>query len=127
MRPEGCQADVLHALASMPFLDRAEMVTVTGWSKGAVYEAVERLEIGGFCAAVPHAAVLFPQTQRYHLTAAALHRLSEEQGASPDELMRSHPVSAQWRRNLMERMDALASVYRLACDLAAVAYPIRFR
>ena len=56
MRPAGCEAEVIRALASMPFLDRTEMVAVTGRSKGAVYEAVERLEQGGFCTAVPHAA-----------------------------------------------------------------------
>ena len=34
MRPAGCEAQTLRALASMPFLDRTEMVAVTGWSKG---------------------------------------------------------------------------------------------
>ena len=37
MRPEGCEADLLRALASMPFLDRQEMVAVSGWSRAAVY------------------------------------------------------------------------------------------
>ena len=51
MRTEGCEAQTLRALASMPFLDRTEMVAVTGWSKAAVHEAVDRLDSGGFCAA----------------------------------------------------------------------------
>ena len=127
MRPAGCEAEVIRALASMPFLDRTEMVAVTGRSKGAVYEAVERLEQGGFCTAVPHAASLFPQTQRYHLAAAGLHWLAGEEGKSLDDLMLERPLSAQWRRNLMERLDALASIYRLAAGLAALEYPIRFR
>ena len=127
MRPAGCEAEVIRALASMPFLDRTEMVAVTGRSKGAVYEAVERLEQGGFCTAVPHAAPFFPQTQRYHLAAAGLHWLAGEEGKSLDDLMLERPVSAQWRRNLMERLDALASIYRLAAGLAALEYPIRFR
>ena len=59
MKPEGCEAQTLRALASMPFLDRTEMVAVTGWSKAAVHEAVDRLDSGGFCAAVPHATTLF--------------------------------------------------------------------
>ena len=54
MKPEGCEADLLRALSRMPFLDRLEMVAVCGWSRGAVYEAVEKLESGGFCASVPH-------------------------------------------------------------------------
>ena len=128
MRPEGCEAQTLRALASMPFLDRTEMVAVTGWSKAAVHEAVDRLDSGGFCAAVPHATALFPSsTQRFHLTAAGLGRLAEEEEATLDELVRDRPVSAQWRRNLMGRLDSLATIYRLAAAVSGVAYPIRFR
>ena len=128
MRTEGCEAQTLRALASMPFLDRTEMVAVTGWSKAAVHEAVDKLDSGGFCAAVPHATALFPSpTQRFHLTAAGLGRLAEEEEASLDELVRDRPVSAQWRRNLMGRLDSLATIYRLAAAVSGVAYPIRFR
>ena len=127
MRPEGCEAELLRALAEMPFLDRLEMVEVSGWSRGAVYGAVEKLETGGFCAPAPHAADSLPPTRRFHLTAAGLRRLAVEEGVSLDELVRLYPVSAQWRRSLMERLDALAAVYRLACAVSSVAFPVRFR
>ena len=96
MKPAGCEADLLRALASMPFLDRLEMVAVCGWSRGAVYEAIESLESGGFCASVPHAVDPLPPARRFHLTAAGLRRLAGEEGVALDELVRSHPVSAQW-------------------------------
>ena len=128
MRPQGCEPDLLRAMASTPFLDRTEMVAVSGWSRAAVYEAVDRLDRGGFCAALPHATPLFPSsTQRYYLTAAGLRRLAGEEGASLDELLRSRPVSAQWRRSLMGRLDSLAVVYALAVAVSAAAYPIGFR
>ena len=127
MRPEGCEADLFRALAWMPFLDRQEMVAVSGWSRAAVYEAVQKLEAGGFCASVLHAVDPFPPARRFHLTAAGLRRLAGEEDTSLDELVRSRPVSAQWRRGLMERLDALAAVYHLACLLSNVAFPIRFR
>ena len=127
MRPEGCEADLLRALTWMPFLDRQEMVAVSGWSRAAVYEAVQKLEAGGFCASVFHAVDPFPPARRFHLTAAGLRRLAGEEDTSLDELVRSRPVSAQWRRGLMERLDALAAVYHLACLLSNVAFPIRFR
>ena len=95
MRPEGCEAELLRALAEMPFLDRLEMVEVSGWSRGAVYGAVEKLESGGFCAPALHAADPLPPTRRFHLTAAGLRRLAEEEGVSLDELVRIRPVSAQ--------------------------------
>ena len=127
MRPEGCEARLLRALASMPFLDRTEMVAVTGRSRGAVYEAVERLEASGLCASVLHATELVPQARRFHLTESGLRRLAEEEGKALDELVRSRPVSAQWRRSLMERLDAVAVIYHLASAVSDVAYPIRFR
>ena len=127
MRPAGCEAEILRALASMPFIDRMDLAAVSGWSRGAVYEAVDRLDRGGFCDAVTHATGLFPATERFHLTAAGLERLAAEEGISLDELVRLQPVSDRWRRILMERLDALASVYRLAAVLSGIAYPIRFR
>ncbi len=143
MKPGGCEEELLRALAQMPFLDRLEMVAVSGWSRGAVYEAVERLESGGFAASVPHATDLVPPTRRFHLTADGLSRLAGEEDIDPvsspvldpdrgtgqalDELVLSHPVSAAWRRILMERLDALAVIYRLAAAVSGVAYPIRFR
>ena len=127
MRPEGCEPDLLRALASMPFLHRLEMVAVSGWSRGAVYEAVKKLESGGFCASVLHATELLPQARRFHLTAAGLRRLAEEEGIALEELVRSRPVSAQWRRSLMERLDALAAVYSVASAVSDIAFPVRFR
>ena len=127
MKPEGCEADLLRALSRMPFLDRLEMVAVCGWSRGGVYEAVEKLESGGFCASVPHATGLLPPSRRFHLTESGLRRLADEEGMAPDELVRSRPVSAQWRRSLMERLDAVASVYGVASTVSSLAFPIRFR
>ena len=127
MRPEGCEADLLRALSRMPFLDRLEMVAVTGWSRGAVYEAVERLESGDLCASVLHATELLPQARRFHLTESGLRRLADEMDTSLGELVRARPVSSQWRRSLMERLDAVASVYGVASAVSDVAFPVRFR
>ena len=127
MRLPACEGELLRCLASMPFLDRLEMAAVSGWSRGAVYEAVRKLEGAGLIAPVPHAAELIPPTRRYHLTAAGINRLAEHEGMTLDEALRARPVSAQWRRILLERLDAVAVVYRLASAVSNVAHPIRFR
>ena len=127
MRPEGCESELLRALARMPFLDRTAMVAVTGRSRGAVHEAVDRLEGGGFCASVHHAADPFSPVRRFHLTVAGLRRLADEEDRPLEALLRDRPVSAQWRRNLMERLDALAVIYHIASLLSDAAFPIRFR
>ena len=121
------EADTLRLLSHMPLLDRLEAVAVSGWSRGAVYRAVESLEREGLAASVPHASELTPATRRYWLTADGLRRLAREEGADVDGLLRSRPVSNQWRRLLMERLDAVGVVYRLASAISTLAHPIRFR
>ena len=127
MRPEGCEPDLIRALSRMPFLERQEMVALSGWSKAGVHEAVERLEAAGLVASVLHAVDPFPQARRFHLTAAGLRKLADDEDRPLDSLLRERPVSAQWRRSLMERLDALAVIYRVACLLSGVSYPIRLR
>ena len=127
MRPEACETELLRRLTAMPFLDRLEMAAVSGRSRGAVYEAVKKLEASGVAASVPHATPLIPSTRRYFLTAAGLHRLARYEGMTVDELLARCPVSEQGRRVLMERLDAAAVIYRVASAISNAAYPIRFR
>ena len=122
-----CEGELLRRIAAMPFLDRLDMVAVSGWSRGAVYPAVERMAGDGLVESIPHVAGDIPPTRRYSLTAAGLHRLSREYGMTVDELLRLYPVSEQARRILLARLDPLASVYRLASAISNVAHPIRFR
>ena len=127
MRTSRCESEILRALAEMPFLDRLELAAVTGRSRGAVYGAVAGLEQDGCCQAVPHGTGLFPASERFHLTAAGLRRLAEQEGQSLGELLRLHPVSEGWRRILLERLDGVAAVYRLAAALSGLARPLQFR
>ena len=121
------EAQTLRLLADMPLIDRLEAVAVSGWSRGAVYNAFESLEIDGLADSVPHASELISSTRRYRLTAGGLRTLALEDGMDVDELLRSRPVSAQWRRVLVERLDAVAVIYRLASAISGVEHPIRFR
>ncbi len=125
MRP--VDGELLRLLADMPFLDRLEAFAVSRWSTGGVYKAVRRLEDAGLAAPVPHATDLTAPTRRFHLTAAGLRLLAQEEGVSVDGLLRSRPVSTQWRRLLLERLDAVAVVYRIAAAVANIHHPIRFR
>ena len=107
----GCRGEVLRRLAEMPFLDRLELAAVSGWSRGAVYQAVSGLEQGGMAQAIPHAAPLTPPTRRYCLTAAGLGRLAESEGVSPQQLSAHRPISS----------------YRVAAALSDAAHPLVFR
>ena len=128
MRPlTGGKRELLRRLAAMPFLDRIEMAALSGWSQSAVYEAARQLEDDGLIASVPHGTELVAPTRRFHLTADGLRRLAQEEDLTPDRLLRSYPLAARWRRVLLERLDAVAVVYRLASAVANIHHPIRFR
>ena len=127
MSAAGCKDEALHRLAEMPLLDRLELAAVSGWSGGAVYRAMKELESEGTVQAVPHASELVSPTRRYCLTAEGLLQLAENEATTVDRLLRRHPVSHGWRRILLERLDAVAVIYRLSAVLAGAAYPIRFR
>ncbi len=119
--------DLLRLLGEMPFLDRLEAAAISGWSKGAVYAACRELEDAGLVAPLPHASDLIAPTQRYHLTYAGLRRLAGLEGERPGELLRSRPLTAHWRKLLLERLDGVGVIYRLAAAIAAGEWPLRFR
>ena len=127
MRPAPWESELLGALAEMPFLDRLELAAVTGWSRGAVYRGVGKLESDGYAASISHATGLLASTRRYHLTGDGLRRLAEVNGVAMEDLLRSRPVSRQWQRILLERLDALSVIYRLAATVANAAHPVGFR
>ena len=127
MNVSGCEGDLLRHLSWMPLMDRLEIVAMTGWSRGHVYEVLGRLEARGLVAQVPHATDLIAPTARFHVTAEGLERIASEEGVAENELLRDRPVSAQWLRLMLARLDAVASIYRLASAISGVAYPLRLR
>ena len=127
MRPPSWESELLGSLTAMPLLDRLELAAVTGWSRGGVYRGIGKLESDGYVASVPHATALLASTRRYHLTGDGLRRLAEVNGDTPDGLLRSHPLSRQWQRILLDRLDALGIIYRLSATVANAARPANFR
>ena len=117
----------MRRLASMPLIDRLELAAVSGTPDRSTYEAVADLERRGLAVSITHATDLLMSTRRFLLTAAGLRRLADEENMALEELIREYPVSAQWRRILMERLDAAGVIYRLASSIAVETGPIGFR
>ena len=117
----------LRLLAAMPLLDRLELAAVGAMSEGAAHAALQRLDREGLATAVRHAGTLTASTRRWLLTAGGLRRLMRDEGLGERDLLRAYPLSARWRRVLLERLDAVAVVYRLASALAGAGAIERFR
>ena len=127
MNPTECGRALLRTLASMPFTDRLDLVGISGWSRGAVYRSIRELEEAKLVMSVPHATDLLAPSRRYFLGTAGLNLLARDQGTTVEQLLRSRPVSAEWQRILLERLDAVAVTYRLATAVSDRVHPIRFR
>ncbi|MYE60021.1 MAG: hypothetical protein F4X35_10820 [Alphaproteobacteria bacterium] len=119
--------ELLEQLAETPLADRIELAALSGRSTASIYRGIEALTQRGLVEAVPHATELLPHTNRFLLTAAGLASLAREQGVSTAELLQVGPVSEQWRRSLLRRLDGVGAVYRLASGMAEVSFPLRLR
>ena len=117
----------LRVLAAMPFLDRLELAAVSGRSEGAAHNALQSLRAEGLVGCVRHAGPLTASTRRWHVTAGGLDLLAWRDETTVDRLLGAHPVSAHWQRLLLERLDGVAVIYRLASGVAAAEGGFRFR
>ena len=118
---------VLSRLAEMPFLDRLELASLTGLPESTTYQAVRRLEADELVTSVAHTPEHGPHAKRYSLTAEGVRRLAHNEGGTVDAILRSRPVSAQWQRILLERLDSLTIVYSVIETISAVAAPVSVR
>ena len=127
MRQSECRTDILMQLSQTPFADRLELAVLTGWSPSAVYRQMARLEQCGLIEPVTHTTPLIPTTRRFCLIARSVQVLPQETGSSISQLLRSTPVSEQWRRLILQRLDTAAILYRLTTTISEIAYPLQFQ
>ncbi len=117
----------LRTMAAMPFLDWLELAAVSGLAVASARRALMRLQKQGLVQFLRHGSPLIAATRRWHLTPAGLERLAGVEGQKVDGILRLQPVSAHWQRLLLERLDAVAIIYRLASAVASVEEIVRFR
>ncbi len=111
-------------LAEMPFLDRQTLAAVTGRSEAGIYAAVRQLEDAGLVGSVPHATPSLPRVERFYLTAEGVRALAEIEGIDVAEALRRYPVSMQWQRLLLERLDLVGIVYRIVAAIVDIEHPV---
>ena len=113
------ERQLLDALSRMPFADTLELAVILGEAYATVHRALTGLLAEGIAGRVNHGTAHLPTSGRWFLTAEGIEEASAALGfATPSEFVRAYPVSRQWLTLLLRRMDAAASVYRLALALA---------
>ena len=110
---------ILDALARLSFIDAGELALVLGEPLATVHRGQAALLKDGLAGRVSHGTAHLPSSHRYHLTRNGIAEAADALGFNaPSDFVRAYPVSRQWLALLTRRMDAVASVYRLAATLS---------
>ncbi len=120
--------ELIDALSRMPFVDTLELAVILGEAYATVHRVLSGLLADGIAARVNHGTVHLPTSGRWFLTSEGIDVAADQLGfATPSELVRTYPVSQQWLTLLLRRMDAVATVYRLATALSPGYRSLRSR
>ena len=110
---------LLDSLSRMPFIDSAELAGIQGEPHTTVHRALTDLLADGIVGRVSHGTAHLLSSQRYCLTANGIGEVAGLLGfETPSAFVRAYPVSREWLALLIRRMDAVASVYRLAASIS---------
>ena len=110
---------LLDALSRTPFVDSTELARILGEPHATVHRTLADLLADGIIGRASHGTAHLPSSQRYHLTAQGIRTAAESLGFdTPTDFVRAYPMSREWLTLLIRRMDAVASVYRLAASLS---------
>ena len=110
---------LLDSLSRTPFVDSAELAGILGEPHTTIHRALTGLLADGIVGRVSHGTAHLPSSQRYYLTAQGIRVAAELLPfETPSDFVRAYPMSREWLTLLIRRMDAVASVYRLAASLS---------
>ena len=110
---------MLHQLSRTPFVDSTELAGILGEPHATVHRALTGLLAEGIAGRVSHGTAHLPSSRRYYLTAQGVRKAARVlRFETPSDFVRAYPVSREWLAILIRRMDAVASVYRLAASMS---------
>ena len=110
---------LLDALSRTPFIDSAELALVLGEPHSTGHRGLTGLLDDGIAERVSHGTAHLPSSQRYFLTGKGIREAARVLGFdTASDFVRAYPMSREWLTLLARRMDAVASVYRLAATMS---------
>ena len=122
---EGCMkiADidksVMSMLAQTPFASESELAALGALPAGALHSRLPELANSSAVAYVKHSQSATSRVRRYYLQPAGIMQVAQNQACGPEDVLHRLPVSSQWQRRLVRRLDAVAALYRIGVELAA--------
>ena len=114
------ERQLLDALSRTPFVDSTELALMLGEPHATVHRTLIGLLTEGIVGRVSHGTAHLPSSQRYHLTTKGVSEAAWVLGFdTPSDFVRAYPMSREWLTLLIRRMDAVASIYRLAASMSS--------
>ena len=111
----------IHALSRMPFVDSTELAGILGHPHTTVHRHLADLLAQGIVNRVSHGTVHLPSSRRYYLTHHGVSEAARLLGfKTVSGFLRTFPMSRERLTWLIRRLDAVASVYRLAATMSGV-------
>ena len=110
---------MLDSLSRTPFVDSTELALILGEPLATVHRALTGLLGNGMVGRVSHGTAHLPSSRRYYLTARGIREAVQLLDFdTPSDFVRAYPMSREWLTLLIRRMDAVATIYRLAASLS---------
>ncbi|MYC08007.1 MAG: hypothetical protein F4X57_12690 [Chloroflexi bacterium] len=109
---------LLGALAHTPFAECDELAAFAGMPPSSTLESLLGLEARGLVAFVRHTRTNTSRVRRWYLPPRGIMLLAEIRDTSTGKLLRELPLSGEWRRHLLRRLDAVVPLYRVGRDVA---------
>ena len=119
---------LLDTLAHTPFVECDELAAFARLPPRSTLESLLRLDARGHVAHVRHTRTNTSRVRRWYMTPGGMLLLAEMRDTTAEKLLLELPLSAEWRRILLRRLDAVASLYRIGQEIAECAGgPIEWR
>ena len=110
---------LLDTLSRTPFVDSTELAGILGEPHATVHRNLADLLAEGIVGRVSHGTAHLPSSARYCFTDYGLRATADFLDFdTPSDFVRAYPMSREWLTLLIRRMDAVASVYRLAATMS---------
>ena len=109
---------LLDTLAMAPFPESDELAAFAGLPPSSALESLLRLDARGLVAFVHHTRMNTSRVRRWYLTPGGIKLLAEIRDTTAEKLLRELPLSAEWRRILLRRLDAVVPLYRIGQEVA---------
>ena len=114
---------LLELLGRMPFLTAQEAAPFLWTDRFTALRALRGLERQGLANKTPYQRRHNVRPRRWHLTGEGIAELARQEGVAIERLLTRLPVSAEWQRSLLRRLDAVDLLYRIASHAAVHLEP----